>query len=85
MRSIGVLVEARRLDGELEQVQRLVALIGQQAHRPIDGIIIGDEAHFRPDIVQRHLEGFAVQLARAFVEQGQSSDWPGLPCPRGLA
>ena len=62
-------VEARLLHRQRQQVERLVALFGQHAHRAVDRVAAGAEAHLGAGIVELRLEGVAVEIAGAFVEQ----------------
>ena len=65
------LVEARRGHRQPEQVECLVLMLRKHAHRPVDAVAGLAEAHFGAGVVEAGLEGVAVEVARAFIEQAR--------------
>ncbi len=63
------LVEARRVDGEAQQFAGAVEMARQRAHPPADMVALAMERDLDRLLVERLLEGLAVEIAGAFVEQ----------------
>ena len=79
MRSIGAWSKRGSVERQPQQLERLVLLIGEHAHRAVEGVAAGVEAHLGAGIVEPALEGVAVEIAGALVEQaGHQVDQPFL-------
>ena len=64
-----LLVETWLLHGQFEEAEGGVLLRGEHAHGAVDAVAVRIEAHLRPGVVELLLEGFAVKVAGAFVEE----------------
>ena len=79
MRSIGAWSKRGCSIARRKQLQRLVLLVGEHAHRAVDRVAAAAEAHLGAGVVETVLEGVAVEIAGALVEQpGHQIDQPFL-------
>ena len=54
----------------MQQVDRLIAVFGQELGRDGDGVDIGGKAEGRGEIVARPGEALRIEIACAFLDQG---------------
>ncbi len=66
-----LLVEARRIDGEAQELGGAIEVLDQRAHPAAERVAVVVERDLDRLLVERPLEGLRIEVARAFVEQAR--------------